>query len=55
MAGYYYRTSDTDISNEPKICEETRRIFPDYEFIKKEPDKDSFEERARSYKSIMLV
>lgn len=55
MADYYYRTSDSDIRNEPKIREEKERIFSDYEFIKKEPDKDSFNIRVRNYKSIMLV
>lgn len=55
LTDYYYRTSDTDVKNEPKIKEETERIFSDYEFVKGEPDAESFRKRVEEYKKIMLV
>lgn len=55
LTDYYYRTSDTDVKDEPKIEEETERIFSDYEFVKGEPDAESFRKRVEEYKKIMLV
>lgn len=55
LAGYYYRTSDTDIKGEPKIQEESKRIFSDYHFIKENPEKESFQKRMAGYKKILLV
>ncbi len=55
MTDYYYRTSDTDVADEPKIKEETGRIFSDYEFVKSNPDAASFRNRIAAYKKIMLV
>lgn len=55
LTDYYYRTSDTDVKDEPKIKEETERIFSDYEFVKGEPDAESFRKRVEEYKKIMLV
>ena len=55
LADYYYRTSDEDIKNEQKIQEETARIFADYDFVEKAPDKEIFQERIRNYKNVMLV
>lgn len=55
MTDYYYRTSDTDVADEPKIKEETARIFSDYEFVKSNPDAASFRNRIAEYKQIMLV
>lgn len=55
LTDYYYRTSDTDVKDEPKIKEETARIFADYEFVKNAPDAASFKNRVAEYKKIMLV
>ncbi len=55
LTDYYYRTSDTDAADEPKIKEETARIFSDYEFVKGNPDAASFRNRIAQYKKIMLV
>ncbi len=55
LTDYYYRTSDADVKDEPKIKEETERIFSDYEFVKSEPDAESFKKRVEEYKKIMLV
>lgn len=55
LADYYYRTSETDIKDEPKVQEETARIFSDYAFVKENPDKESFLKRIRDYKYIMLI
>lgn len=55
LTDYYYRTLDTDVKDEPKIKEETERIFSDYEFVKGEPDAESFRKRVEEYKKIMLV
>lgn len=55
LADYYYRTSETDIKGEPKIQEETKRIFGDYDFVKGNPDKESLIKRIEKYKKIMLV
>lgn len=55
LTDYYYRTSDTDVADEPKIKEETARIFADYEFVKNTPDAASFKNRVAEYKKIMLV
>ena len=42
QADYYYRTSEIDIKNEPKVQEEMARIFADYDFVKGNPDKEVF-------------
>lgn len=55
LTDYYYRTSDTNVADEPKIKEETARIFSDYEFVKSTPDAASFKNRIAEYKKIMLV
>lgn len=55
MTDYYYRTIDTDVKDEPKIKEETARIFSDYEFVKSNPDAASFRNRIAEYKKIMLI
>lgn len=55
LTDYYYRTLDTDVKDEPKIKEETERIFSDYEFVKGEPDAENFRKRVEEYKKIMLV
>lgn len=55
LTDYYYRTSDTDVKDKPKIKEEAERIFSDYEFVKGEPDAESFRKRVEEYKKIMLV
>lgn len=55
LADYYYRTSEADIKDEPKIQEEAVRIFSDYDFVKGNPDKESFLSRIKDYKKIMLI
>lgn len=55
LADYYYRTSDAELKDVPKVQEETARIFSDHDFVKSEPDYEAFRERINVYKTIMLV
>ncbi|MDE5825304.1 MAG: hypothetical protein K2H91_11580 [Lachnospiraceae bacterium] len=38
LADYYYRTSELELKDIPKIQEETACIFSDYDFVKSDPD-----------------
>ncbi|MDE7414797.1 MAG: hypothetical protein K2N44_00485 [Lachnospiraceae bacterium] len=55
LADYYYRTSELELKEVPKIQEETACIFSDYDFVKSDPDYDLFQKRIDSYNNIMLI
>lgn len=55
LADYYYRTSNVELKDVPKIQEETARILSNHDFVKSDPDYDAFQKRIDAYKNIMLI